>query len=136
MSVSAKNVIRGIHFQTNNPQAKIVTVLSGRAWDVIVDLRVNSNTFKKWYAIELSNENHRGFYVPKGFGHGFAALEDNTIMLYQCDGKYDAESDSGVIYNDKELCIEWPINDEVAIHSDRDLNLQSLQEYISNPMRV
>ncbi len=128
-SCSRKNVIRGIHFQTHNPQAKLVSVVAGRVWDVIVDLRKDSQTFKKWYAHELSADNHLSFYVPRGFGHGFASLEDNTVMLYQCDGKYDKGTDTGIIYNDPDLAIEWPIEDGVAIHSDRDLTFQSYKYY-------
>lgn len=128
-SVSAKNVIRGLHFQTHNPQAKLVCVLQGKVWDVIVDLRPESATYGKWIAEELSVENHRAFYVPRGFAHGFASLEDGTIMLYQCDGTYDKETDTGIIYNDPQLAITWPIGEDRGIHSERDLKLMSLKEY-------
>lgn len=124
-SRSIKNVIRGLHFQLNAPQAKIVSVLNGRVWDVIVDLRKDSPTFKKWTAGELSADNHRAFYIPAGFAHGFASLEDDTIMLYQCEGKYDKETDTGIIYNDPEIGVDWPVSEDKAIHSDRDLKLQS-----------
>ncbi len=135
-SRSMKNVIRGLHFQTYNPQAKLVSVVAGSVWDVIVDLRPNSPSFKKWVAHELSAENHLSFYVPKGFAHGFASLEDGTVMLYQCDGKYDKETDSGIIFNDPEIGIEWPVNESEAIHSSRDLELQSFFEYLKNPMKL
>lgn len=128
-SVSAKNVIRGLHFQTYNPQAKLVCVLQGKVWDVIVDLRPESITYKKWVGVELSAENHRALYVPRGFAHGFASLEDGTVMLYQCDGAYDKGSDTGIIYNDPELAIIWPIEEELGIHSERDLKLMTLFEY-------
>lgn len=128
-SVSAKNVIRGLHFQTHNPQAKLVCVLQGKVWDVIVDLRPDSDTYGKWIAEELSAKNHRALYVPRGFAHGFASLEDDTIMLYQCDGAYDKESDTGIIYNDPQLAITWPIEDGLGIHSERDLKLMSMREY-------
>lgn len=133
-SRSMKNVIRGLHFQTNNPQAKLVSVISGRVWDVIVDLRPNSETFKKWEAIELSDGNHLSIYVPRGFAHGFLSLEDGTVMLYQCDGKYDKGTDSGIRFDDPEIGIIWPIEENVAIHSERDLKLGSLQEYLNKQM--
>lgn len=135
-SRSMKNVIRGLHFQTHNPQAKLVSVVAGRVWDVIVDLRPYSPTYKKWVAQELSAENHLSFYVPRGFAHGFASLEDDTVMLYQCDGKYDAETDTGIRFDDPEIDIEWPIDEKVAIHSDRDLKLGSFQEYLKKPMEL
>ena len=136
LSSSAKNVIRGIHFQRNNPQAKLVSVPKGKVYDVIVDLRVDSPTFKQWRGFELSEENARALYIPKGFGHGFLSLEDNTLMLYQCDGKYDKETDSGIRYDDKDIGITWPISREDEIHSERDLSLESLKEYMLCPMRT
>ena len=135
-SHSMKNVIRGLHFQLHNPQAKLVTVVSGSAWDVIVDLRPNSSTFKQWYAQVLSPENHLSFYVPRGFAHGFASLEDNTIMLYQCDGKYDKETDTGIRFDDPDIGINWPVDDDLAIHSARDLQFSGLKEYLNNPMEI
>ncbi len=129
-SRSMKNVIRGLHFQTHNPQAKLVSVVAGRVWDVIVDLRIDSPTFKQWRAKELSAENHLSFYVPRGFAHGFASLEDDTVMLYQCDGKYDPETDTGIRFDDPEIGIEWLVDEKVAIHSGRDLTLGSFQEYL------
>lgn len=135
-SRSMKNVIRGLHFQTHNPQAKIVSVVTGSVWDVIVDLRPDSPTFKQWRAHELSAINHLSFYIPRGFAHGFASLEDGTVMLYQCDGKYDAETDTGIVFNDPDLGIRWPVNESVAIHSTRDLSLRSFQEYLQNPMEL
>ncbi len=135
-SRSMKNVIRGLHFQTRNPQAKLVSVIAGRAWDVIVDLRPESPTYKKWTGHELSSDNHLSFYVPRGFAHGFASLEDNTVMLYQCDGKYDSETDTGIKFDDPEIHISWPVDENVAIHSSRDLNLQSFLEYQKHPMEL
>lgn len=128
-SVSMKNVIRGLHFQFNNPQAKLVSVVAGAVWDVIVDIRPESSTYKKWTAHELSTDNHKSFYIPCGFAHGFVSLEDNTVMLYQCDGKYDKETDTGIMFNDPAIGIEWPIDEMDAIHSQRDLCLMSFEEY-------
>ncbi len=131
---SMKNVVRGLHFQTHNPQTKLVSVVAGAVWDVIIDLRPDSKTFRQWRPQELTAENHTSIYIPRGFAHGFASLEDGTVMLYQCAGKYDAASDTGIIYNDPEIGIEWPIDEKSAIHSERDLSLQSFAEYLKNPM--
>ena len=135
LSVSSKNVIRGIHFQIKNPQAKLVYVPQGRVADVIVDLRINSKTYKKWQIFDLNKNNGNAVFVPRGFGHGFVSLEDNTIMIYQCDGKYDDVTDTGIRFDDPDLGIEWPIEDlNNTIHSERDLSLMSLKEYENNPM--
>ncbi len=128
-STSAKNVIRGLHFQLNQPQAKLVSVVHGKVWDVIVDIRPESKTFGKWVSAELSAENHKALYVPRGFAHGFAALEDDTIMLYQCDGAYNKETDTGIRFDDPEIGIAWPIDENEAIHSKRDMALMSFVEY-------
>jgi dTDP-4-dehydrorhamnose 3,5-epimerase len=128
-SVSAKNVIRGLHFQTHNPQAKLVCVVQGKVWDVIVDLRPNSTTYRKWISAELSAENHKALYVPRGFAHGFASLEDGTVMLYQCDGAYDKDTDTGIRFDDSDIGIEWPIELKTSIHSRRDMELMSFQEF-------
>lgn len=133
-SVSAKNVIRGLHFQLHHPQAKLVTVLSGRVWDVIVDLRPDSGSFGEWVSAELSDENHHALYVPRGFAHGFAALEDGTVMLYQCEGRYDKETDTGIRFDDPELGICWPVREDMAIYSERDMGFAGLKEYREKPM--
>lgn len=131
VSRSEKNIIRGLHFQLHNPQAKLVTVVAGSAWDVIVDLRLDSPSFAQWSAEKLTAENHLGFYVPRGFAHGFASLDNGTVMLYQCDGKYDPKTDTGIRYDDPALNIPWPVDSGMAIHSQRDLKLGSLKEFIS-----
>lgn len=135
VSVSMKNVIRGLHFQLHDPQAKLVSVIAGSVWDVIVDLRPDSQTFKQWRAHELSAENHLSFFVPRGFAHGFVSLEDGTVVLYQCDGKYDSETDTGIRFDDPQIGINWPIDDK-TIHSERDLHLMSLEEYLKSPMNA
>lgn len=136
VSISAKNVVRGLHFQTHNPQAKLVSVVKGKVWDVIVDLRPQSPTYKKWISAELSDINHRALYVPRGFAHGFLALEDGTVMLYQCDGAYDKETDTGLMFNEPEIGIEWPVREDAAIHSARDLQLMNLRDYEKHPMEL
>lgn len=135
-SVSAKNVVRGLHFQTHNPQAKLVCVVKGKVWDVIVDLRPDSPTYKKWVSAELSDENHRALYVPRGFAHGFVSLEDGTVMLYQCDGAYDKDTDTGIIFDDSSIGIAWPVDVNEMIHSARDTQLMSFEAYEKNPMEL
>lgn len=136
LSVSMKNVIRGLHFQQQRPQAKLVSVAAGAVWDVIVDLRPQSSSFRKWEAVELSAQNHKSLYIPRGFAHGFASLEDNTVMLYQCDGRYDRDTDSGIRYDDPQVGICWPVSDDAAIHSERDMHLMDFNTYLKNPMRT
>lgn len=120
ISTSKPNVIRGMHFQYHNPQSKYITVLKGRIFDVAVDLRIGSPTFGKWHAEELSEENHKIYCIPSGFAHGFQVVgnEDATVM-YQCCGKYDKESDSGIVWNDPDIKIDWPLKDNCII-SERD----------------
>lgn len=136
ISVSAKNVIRGLHFQTKNPQAKLVSVPKGKVYDVIVDLRPESTTFKKWEGYELSDENHRALYVPRGFAHGFLSLEDGTLMMYQCDGAYDKDTDTGIRFDDPDIGIEWPVDINVMVHSARDTQLMRFSEYEKNPIEL
>ncbi len=106
-SCSARGVLRGLHFQRKNPQGKLVRVVSGAVLDVAVDLRPESRTYGASHAIELSAENHRMFYIPPRFAQGFLTLEKDTELLYKCTEYYDAESDSGIMWNDPTLCINW-----------------------------
>ncbi len=135
-TVSSRNVIRGMHFQINSPQAKLVSVLQGKVWDVIVDLRPDSDTFRQWVGVELGGDSHKSLYVPRGFAHGFFSLEDKSIMLYQCQGPYHKETDTGIRFDDPDLGIRWPVSPEAAIHSERDLGLMSFQDYLKNPMKL
>ena len=108
-SHSSKGTLRGLHYQTgDSSQAKLVRVTKGSAYDVAVDLRPGSPTFKKWYGIELSENNNLQFFIPRGFAHAFVALEDNTILQYKVDNYYSSLNDGGVIWNDEELNIAWP----------------------------
>lgn len=137
VSISSKNVIRGMHFQLNRPQAKIVSVLKGSVYDVIVDLRPDSITYKMWQGFDLNEMNHKALFVPRGFAHGFLALEDETCMLYLCDGQYDKETDTGIRFDDSEIGIVWPMkNMSTVICSQRDLNLMSFEEYQKTPMKL
>ena len=108
-SLSARGTLRGLHFQKEEmAQAKLVRVTSGAAYDVAVDLRPNSPTFKKWFGLEISAENRLQFFIPRGFAHGFVALERDTIFQYKVDNYYSSLHDGGVIWNDPELNIGWP----------------------------
>lgn len=127
---SMKNVIRGLHFQLIDPQEKIVSVLNGEVWDVIVDLRKDSETFGKWESVELTEKNGISLYVPKGFAHGFWAKTDNTLMLYQCQGKFNPLYDTGIRYDDPDININWPI-EGIPILSQKDKGLMLLKEFIS-----
>ena len=129
VSCSDKNVIRGMHFQLRNPQIKIVSVLSGKIYDVLIDLRKNSSTYGQWRGFYLSSENHRSIIVPRGFAHGFLSLSDKSTVLYQCDGRYDKESDTGIVYNDKDINVNWPIDLDDAIVGTRDKELMTFKTF-------
>ena len=132
-SYSSKGTLRGLHFQTgNSAQAKLVRVTKGSAYDVAVDLRPDSPTFKQWYGVELSVENHLQFFIPRGFAHAFVALEENTIFQYKVDNYYSGVNDGGVIWNDPELAITWP---ELKLElSEKDKNLPKLNQLNLNTL--
>ena len=126
-SISINNkrgTIRGMHYQ-NKPyeESKIVRCTKGKIFDVIIDLRPNSKTFKEWFSVELSEENHKMLYVPKGFAHGFQTLENNTKILYNISQFYHPESSKGVRWNDEIFRIKWPL--KVSLISEKDLNYTS-----------
>ena len=127
ISYSKKNVIRGLHLQTKNTQAKYVSVLKGKILDVVVDLRKNSKTFGKTFKIILSEKNSKSLYIPEGFAHGFCGLEKENYMLYSCSNYRDKESEIGIIWNDKNLKIKWP--KIKAIISKKDKNNISFEEF-------
>lgn len=106
-SKSKKWVLRGMHFQSRKPQAKLVRVTSGSVYDVVVDLRTGSPTFGKWEGFVISAENKKMLYIPQGFAHGFLTLEDDTEFLYKCDDLYDPGFDFWIMWNDSELAIDW-----------------------------
>ena len=123
-SRSKKGVLRGLHYQKGeHAQAKLVRVVKGRVQDVVVDLRFNSKTFGNHFSIELSEENNTQLFVPRGFAHGFLVLEDNTIFSYKCDNFYNKDAESGIIYNDEDLDINWNILENDFIISEKDLKL-------------
>ena len=121
-SRSRKGVIRGLHYQLNpHPMGKMVKVIKGKIFDVGVDIRKGSPTFGKWHGEILSGENHKMLYFPPGFAHGFLALEDDSEVVYQCTGTYNAESERGILWNDPNIGIDWPVSQvpEVIV-SDKD----------------
>jgi len=126
-SYSSKGTLRGLHFQkVDAAQAKLVRVTKGTAYDVAVDLRPDSPTFKQWYGVELSDENHLQFFIPRGFAHAFVALEDNTTFQYKVDNHYSSVKDGGIIWNDEELAINWP---ELKLElSEKDKKLPKLNQ--------
>lgn len=107
-SCSIKGVLRGLHFQKQYPQTKLVRVIKGRVFDVAVDLRKNSETYGKWYGVELTEENKKQFLIPKGFAHGFLVLSDTAEFCYKCDDFYHADDEGGLAWNDPKIGIEWP----------------------------
>lgn len=121
-SKSSKGVLRGLHYQlAPYAQGKLVRVIQGRVLDVAVDIRKGSPTFGKHVAIELSGENKKQFFVPRGFAHGFAVLEDDTIFAYKVDNLYAPEYDRGIAFNDPDLAIEWILAEEEMLLSEKDM---------------
>ena len=110
-SKSTKGVLRGLHFQKENTQGKLVRVIKGEVFDVAVDCRPNSKTFGKWYGVTLSEENKMQFYVPEGFAHGFLVLSDEAEFVYKCTDVYNPKAEGGIPYNDVTVAIEWPAVD-------------------------
>ena len=129
ISQSTYGVVRGLHLQKGGrAQAKLVSCVEGKVFDVAVDLRRNSPTFGKWYGIELSAENKLQLYLPRGFGHGFSVLSESAIFSYKCDNYYNKESEGGVVWNDPDLNIDWKLPLEDIILSDKDKILPTFAE--------
>lgn len=115
-SFSNKGVLRGLHYQiAPHAQGKLVRVVQGRAWDVAVDIRKDSSTFGQWVGVELTEQNHKQFWIPAGFAHGFIALEDNTQFLYKTTDYYSKECERSIIWNDETLAIDWHIETELEL---------------------
>ena len=110
LSLSARGILRGLHLQHPNDQGKLCQVLEGEVFDVAVDVRVGSPTFGKWEGITLSSENKRQFYIPPGFAHGFCVLSERALFSYKCSDFYSQPNELGVIWNDPDISIEWPID--------------------------
>ena len=130
-SKSKKGVLRGLHFQTENTQAKLVRVIKGEVFDVAVDLRPGSKTYGKWEGVILSDENKKMFMIPKGFAHGFLVLSDEAEFTYKCDDFFNGNAEGGLAWNDKDVAIQWPLGDmkeEDLLTSEKDAKWPTLQE--------
>lgn len=127
-SASIRGVLRGLHRQINFPQSKLVRVVKGAVYDVAVDLRKNSPTYLKWYGIELSEENKKQFFIPKGFAHGFLVLSDYAEFCYKVDDFFHPNDEGGIAYNDPTIGVKWPIEDDMRIIlSEKDKAWQPLK---------
>ncbi len=128
-SMSKKGVLRGLHFQKQYPQGKLVRVIRGTVFDVAVDMRKGSKTYGKWFGVELSAENKKQFYISEGFAHGFLVLSDEAEFCYKVTDFYHPDDEGGIIWNDKEIGIDWPILDDMKlIISDKDKKWGSITE--------
>ena len=130
-SKSKKGVLRGLHFQKENTQSKLVRVIKGKVFDVAVDLRPGSKTYGKWEGVILSDENKKMFMIPKGFAHGFLVLSDEAEFTYKCDDFYNGEAEGGLAWNDKDVGIEWPLGDMQIgdlLTSEKDADWPTLEE--------
>lgn len=131
-TISKKGVIRALHFQLVKQQAKLVRCVSGHVYDVIVDLRPDSATFGKWLGFDLTGDNMNELYVPRFFGHGYLVLED-SVVSYKCGEVFYGEGDSGIMYNDADLNVQWPFDkiggEDRLIISEKDLHLMSFADY-------
>ena len=129
-SASKKGVLRGLHFQKEFPQDKLVRVIRGEVFDVAVDLREGSATYGKWYGVILSEENKKQFFIPKGFAHGFLVLSDYAEFAYKCTDFYHPNDEGGLLYNDPDIGIEWPGIDEIELTmSEKDMKWPGIKEY-------
>lgn len=129
-SKSKRGVLRGLHFQKNNPQGKLVRVISGEVFDVAVDIRKESKTFGKWVGVTLNAENKKQFYIPEGFAHGFLVLSETAEFVYKCTRFYDPGDEGGIMWNDPDIGINWPIQENMDVilseKDKRNLNLKDL----------
>ena len=114
-SMSTRGVLRGLHFQKQFPQGKLVRVVRGKVFDVAVDLRSDSKTYGKWFGVELSAENMKQFYIPEGFAHGFLVLSDEAEFCYKCTDFYHPGDEGGLAWNDPEIGVEWPLEERVDL---------------------
>ena len=128
-SMSTRGVLRGLHFQKQFPQGKLVRVVRGKVFDVAVDLRSDSKTYGKWFGVELSAENMKQFYIPEGFAHGFLVLSDEAEFCYKCTDFYDPGDEGGLAWNDPEIGVEWPLEEGVdLIISEKDQKWKGLKD--------
>lgn len=131
-SASKRGVLRGLHFQIDHPQDKLVRVIKGEVFDVAVDLRKGSKTFGKWHGVILSEENKKQFFVPKNFAHGFLVLSEYAEFCYKCSDFYHPGDEGGLMYNDPDIGVKWPIAPDMElIFSERDTKWGGIKEYIA-----
>lgn len=131
-SISQRGVLRGLHLQKEAfAQAKLVRVIKGKVLDVAVDVRKNSPTFGESFSIILSAKDNKQLFIPRGFLHGFAVLENDTIFSYKCDNYYNKEAEVGVIYNDEDLNIDWMLREDEMILSEKDLRLKTFKKLLN-----
>ena len=134
VSRSAKGVLRGSHYQWPNPQGKLVSVLEGEVFDVAVDIRQGSPNFGQWTGVMLTADNHRHFWIPEGFAHGFCVLSEFATFTYQCTALYDPAADAGVRWNDADIGIDWPISEPLL--SDKDAKTPLLKDVAPNRLPI
>ncbi|HKX13002.1 MAG TPA: dTDP-4-dehydrorhamnose 3,5-epimerase [bacterium] len=132
LSFSSRGVLRGLHYQLNRPQAKLVTALSGEIFDVAVDLRRDSPTFKRWVGLRLSGQNKRQLFIPEGFAHGFLVLSETAEVLYKCSRLFDPADDRGIRWSDPALAIAWPFTPTLV--SPKDQGLPGLAEALEKEL--
>jgi len=137
-SHSKKGVLRGLHYQLNHPQGKLVFVITGEIFDVAVDIRHGSKTFGKWTGVILSADNHKQIYIPAGFAHGFCVLRDFADVIYKCTDVYHPGDDYGILWSDETIAIDWPIKDNLII-SEKDAKnstLAALADHLLSEYRL
>ncbi len=120
MSFSKKNVLRGLHLQLKQSQAKLITVLKGKIFDVSLDCRKKSKTFGKFFSITLSEKQNKSLLIPKGFAHGFCSLTENVVLHYKCSDYRHKDSETGILWNDKDIGIKWPIKKPIVSNKDKE----------------
>jgi len=128
-SLSVRGTLRGLHLQLHRPQGKLIRVIQGEIWDVAVDIRPGSPTFKRWCSVVLSADNFKQIYIPAGYAHGFCVLSDTAQVEYKCTAYYDPSDERGIAYDDAELAISWPITDPLL--SKRDAANPTLAEFLA-----
>ena len=120
---SKKNVLRGLHFQSEHQQGKLVQCIEGAIFDVAVDIRKDSTTYLKWVGMELSENNHKQLYIPEGFAHGYCVLSEHSIVSYKCTDIYHPNLERGILWNDPSINIDWPISQPILSKKDKELDL-------------
>jgi dTDP-4-dehydrorhamnose 3,5-epimerase len=128
-SYSKNNVLRGLHFQPQHPQGKLIMTVVGEIFDVAVDIREKSPTYGKWVGVFLSDKNRKQLYVPEGFAHGFCVISADALVQYKCTDYFDPADNGGIIWNDPDIKIDWPVTNPIV--SSRDKELKTFKEYMA-----